>query len=427
MPSRDFKSQSIDAMPTEEYVERYFTRFDPDLYDPDAWADAAVAAGMKYVVVVAKHHEGFCLWDSELTDLKSTKSPAGRDLLRPMLDAFRARGLRVGLYYSLIDWHHPDFTVDMRHPLAKGDVAALNESRDMARYREYIRSQISELLTEYGPIDIMWPDYSYDEEARRLKVGSSEQLEGFFAAMRALGVDFDALPGKGAKDWDAEELLRMIRELQPGILVNDRLGLADGWDITTPEQTVPDTWPETRGEPALWETCQTFSGSWGWNRDESTWKSTEQLIVMLIDVVSKGGNLLLNVGPTARGEFEPRVLERLAGIGEWMRYHSRSIYGCTQAPDDIAASVPGEMRATYNPTTNRLYLHLLRWPAQPVRVPGLRDRVEYAQLLHDGTELRPPTDPLSQLHGPDSGTLWLATPVVKPAVEVPVIELFLRR
>lgn len=426
MPSRDFKSQALDAMPTEEYERRYFTRFDPDLYDPDEWADAAVNAGMKYLVVVTKHHEGFCLWDSKLTDFKATNSPARRDLLRPLLDAFRSRGLRTGLYYSLIDWHHPDFTVDMRHALAKGDVDGLNEDRDMSRYREYIKGQIQELLTDYGPIDIMWPDYSYDADARELKAGSPEQLENFLTAMRALGVDFEGSPGKGAKDWDSEALLSMIREMQPGVLVNDRLGLKHGWDITTPEQTVPDQWPEVNGEPALWEICQTFSGSWGHNRDEATWKSLEQLIVMLIDVVSKGGNLLLNVGPTARGEFDPRVLERLAGIGEWMRYHSRSIYGCTQAPTDLLESVPDGMRATYNPTTNRLYLHLLRWPSQPVRVPGLRDCVDYAQLLHDGTELRRPTDPLSQLHGPDNDTLWLATPVVKPAVDIPVIELFLR-
>jgi alpha-L-fucosidase len=423
MGARHEWQQKVEAIPAEAYEERYFTRFDPDLFSPDAWAEAAAAAGMKYVVVVAKHQEGFCLWDSALTDYKAPNTPAGRDLLRPLLDAFRSRGMRVGLYYALVDWHHPDFTVDYLHPLVAGDWEALNAGRDMDRFRAYIKGQLRELLDGgYGPIDIVWPDFSYDEAGWRALSTHTEGAQ-YVPPGTPPGVD---LTGKGAADWDAEGILRLIRELQPQALVNDRLGLPDGWDISTPEQAVPDAWPTVGGEPALWEACQTFAGRWGYNRDDASWKSTGQLVEMLAESVSKGGNLLLNVGPNARGELDPRALERLAGIGAWMRLHSRAIYGCTQAPDDLLALVPGGMHATYDPQRERLYLHLPTWPAKPLRIPGLGARVAYAQLLHDGSEVGPPTDPLSQLSAPPDDTLWLNLPRVRPDVALPVLELFLR-
>ncbi|MFI6285366.1 SDR family oxidoreductase [Streptomyces sp. NPDC051018] len=317
MAARDFSAQRADGLTAAEYEARYFTRFDPDLYDPGAWADAAAGAGMKYMVAVAKHHEGFCLWDSALTDYTAVKSPAGRDLLAPLLGAFRDRGLRTGLYYSLIDWRHPDFTVDWVHPQSAGDRAALNAGRDMARYREYARGQIRELLTRYGPLDIMWPDYSYDAAAWHRMASRPENVEAAQIAARAAGRDFDLAkdPGKGAADWDAAGLLAMIRELAPGILVNDRLGLADGYDITTPEQTVPASWPLVDGEPALWETCQTFAGSWGYHRDTSARKSVEQLVVMLVDTVSKGGNLLHLCARAAVAAMKPHGFGRVVLIG----------------------------------------------------------------------------------------------------------------
>lgn len=423
MGARHEWQNQVEATSPDEYAARYFTRFDPDLYDPVAWADAAADAGMQYMVAVTKHQEGFCLFDSALTDFKATNAPAGRDLIRPLLDAFRERGLRTGVYYALPDWHHPDFTVDFLHPLAShGDWAELNAGRDMDRYREYMKGQIRELLTQYGPVDIFWPDFSYDAEGFMTLATNAELM-----LPRPAGPETDLRStGKGAADWDGKALLEMVRELCPGILVNDRLGLQDGWDIKTPEQTVPEQWPTVHGEPALWETCQTFSGRWGYDRDGAGWKSVEQLVAMLADVVGKGGNLLLNVGPTARGEFDERVLDRLRGIGEWMRRHSRSIHGCTQAPADILALLPRGVQATYNPTTNRLYLHVLHWPAQPLVVPGIGERVEYAQLLHDASELGPPTDNLSRLHAPDKDALWLDLPRERPKVALPVIELFLR-
>ncbi len=264
-----------------EVYEKYFRHFDPDLYDPEAWADAAANAGMKYMVITSKHHEGFCLWDTALTDYKAPNTPAKRDLLCPLLDAFRARGLKVGLYHSLIDWHHPDFLIDDLHPLRNHpDRDKLNESRDLVRYQEYLHGQVRELLTQYGKIDIMWYDFSYANKEFRKVPGDM---------------------GKGRNEWRSEELLKMTRELQPGIIVDDRLDLSDlpgGWDFRTPEQYVPKDGVKVDGQPVLWEACQTFSGSWGYHRDEASWKSDEQLVQMLIDNVSKGGNLLLNVGPT---------------------------------------------------------------------------------------------------------------------------------
>ena len=378
---------------------RYFEHFDPDLYDPAVWARAAGGAGMKYFVVTTKHHEGFCLWDSDLTDYKATNTPAGRDLLAPMVDAFRAEGLKVGFYHSLIDWHHPDYLVDpFNHPQRNHpDRAQLNEGRDQARYAEHLHGQIRELLTRFGKVDVLWCDFSFGQ-------GRPE--------------------GKGRDAWGSEKLYEMVRELQPKVVLNDRLDLDEGWDVKTPEQYQPREWIRVDGKPVVWEACQTFSGSWGYHRDEASFKSVGQLVRMLIDTVSKGGNLLLNVGPTGRGEFDARALERLAGMGEWMRRHARSIYGCTQAPAEFAA--PQDCRLTYHPETDRLYVHVFAWPFRHLHLDGLAGKVRYAQLLNDASEveMRGPDDWQQATVGPDVLTLTL--PVRKPDVTVPVVELFLK-
>ncbi len=388
LPARHEWVKNHERIRDEDY-QKYFERFDPDLYDPQAWAKAAKAAGMRYFVITTKHHEGFCLFDSKLTDYKAPNTPAARDLLRPMVEAFRAEGLKVGFYHSLIDWHHPDYTVDCMHPMRDDAAArAANAHRDFRCYTEYLHGQVRELLTNYGRVDYMWFDFSYP------------------------GPD-----GKGREHWASEELLKMCRELQPGILVNDRLDLDDvgGWDVKTPEQVMVREPLQHDGKPILWETCQTFSGSWGYHRDEATWKSVEQLLYLLIDTVSKGGNLLLNVGPTARGEFDDRALSRLSAMGEWMRRHGRSIYGCGPAPEGFAA--PDGCRLTYNPSNDRLYLHILHWPIQDLHLDGFAGKVAYAQLLHDASEVAVRT------HG---DTLTLRLPVVKPNVPVPVVELYRR-
>ncbi len=403
LPARHEWVQSFEKMDAQTY-NRYFRHFDPDLYDPHAWAAAAADAGMKYFVVTTKHHEGFCLWDTKYTDFKAPNTPAGRDLLTPMVEAFREQGLRVGFYHSLLDWHHPDYTTDERHPMRDNAAFTAEDSRrDLQNYTQYLHNQTEELLTQFGPIDILWYDFS---------VAAS-----------------DRYPGKGRDEWQSKKLLELVRSLQPQVIVNDRLQIPQ--DVRTPEQYQPRGWVKINGEPVVWEACQTFSGSWGYHRDEDSWKSLDMLVKMLIDTVSKGGNLLLNVGPTGRGEFDERALERLKGIGVWMKRHSRSIYGCTQAPGDVRA--PQDCRYTYNPQTQRLYLHLFSWPFGAIHLDGMAERVEYAQLLNDASEI-PIVRQEVEYQG-DHGfmsearsedLLVLKLPTRPPDPTVPVIELFLK-
>lgn len=390
---------------TAEHYARYADHFDPDLYDPRAWARAAREAGMTYVVLTTKHHDGFCLWDSDLTDYTSVNTPFGRDAVAEFVEAVRAEGLRVGFYHSLLDWHHPDYTVDGVHPQREGDVDALNAGRDMARYREYLHGQVRELLTRYGRIDYLFYDFTFDW-------------------------DRNGLPGKGPDAWDAEALLALTRELQPGIVVNDRLGIPG--DLRTPEQYQPSQTPtDDDGTPVVWEACQTINGSWGYDRDNHDHKSPELVVRMLVDGVSKGGNLLLNVGPTGRGELDDVARATLAEVGTWTRRHLRSIRGAGPAP----FTAPPDARYTHVPgvdgAPDRLYLHLFAWPMSHVHLPGLAGRVGYAQLLHDASELAViEHDPDAPHHNMSldaaDDALTLALPARRPDVTVPVIELFLR-
>jgi alpha-L-fucosidase len=401
LPARHEWVMAKERLSTGEY-QKYFDHFDPDLYNPREWARKAKEAGMKYAVITTKHHEGFCLFDSQYTDFKAPNTPVGKDLIKEYVEAFRAEGLKVGFYYSLIDWHNPNFTLDRIHPERPDDPALyeeMNKDRDMNKYREYLHNQVRELLTNYGTIDILWLDFSYPGDN-----------------------------GKGQKDWDSKTLLKMVRELQPNILINDRLDLkeyADGWDFTTPEQFKVKEWPTWEGQRIPWETCQTFSGSWGYYRDENTWKSTRQLLGLLIESVSKGGNLLLNVGPTARGIFDERANTALKNMGQWMQLNSRSIYNCTQAPEEF--QVPENCLLTYNPKTNRLYIHLLEYPLQNFELKGYKGKIEYAQFLHDASEIKI-TAPKGHWLKEDTGDndINLNLPVIKPDVEIPVIELYLK-
>ncbi len=364
LPARHEWVKSMERIDTETY-QKYFKHFDPDLYDPTLWANAAASAGMKYFVVTTKHHEGFCLWDTQLNDYKATNTPYGKDLLKPMVEAFRGQGLKVGFYHSLLDWHHPHYTVDQHHPMRDNpDYIAQDKDRDINQYVEYLFGQTRELLTQFGKVDILWYDFS---------VGPS-----------------DRFAGKGKDVWQSEKLIRLVRELQPGIILNDRLEI---------------------------------------DQDEESWKSVDLLVKMLIDSVSKGGNLLLNVGPTGRGEFDARALDRLAGMGEWMKRHSRAIYGCTQAPEAFAC--PEDCRYTYNPQTNRLYLHVFSWPFRHLHLDGMGERVEYAQLLNDASEIKmlkrvPEASYGAMQESREASLLTLELPVKKPNVTVPVIELFLK-
>lgn len=399
---------------SEEKYEKYFKYFDPDLYDPKQWAKMAKAAGMKYVVLTTKHHEGFCLWDSQFTDYKATNTSAGRDLIKPYVEAFRDEGLKVGFYYSLIDWHHPEFPIDILHPRNNNqEYIDSNKNRDMKKYAEYMRNQVRELLTNYGKIDILWFDFSY----------AAEEFKNMLALAFNTNVNI-SLPGKGKDDWEAEALLKMVREIQPDIIVDNRTEIEQ--DLWTPEQFQPREWVkhEETGELVVWETCQTFSGSWGYYRDELTWKSPEMLVRMLINTVSCGGNLLLNVGPTSRGEFDSRAVTALSSMGEWMHSNSRSIYGCTASN----FSAPVDCRYTQN--GKHLYLHILAWPFKQLFLDGLAGKIDYAQFLHDGSEvlfndMEPGKGNFLTAEGKESEVV-MEVPVVKPNVIIPVIEIFLK-
>jgi len=398
LPSRHEWVQSQEKIAPDEYFKKYFKHFNPTYYDPRQWAKAAREAGMKYVVLTTKHHEGFCLWDSKYTDYKVTNTPYGKDLLKPYVEAFRDEGLQVGFYYSLIDWHHPDFPIDVFHPLRDvSEAPELNKSRDIRRYAGYLRNQVSELLSTYQP-EILWCDFSYPTAG----------YKGF--------------PGKGHEDWESEKLLASIRSISPKIILNNRLDLpTEMADIHTPEQIQPTEWVKVNGEPVVWEACQTFSGSWGYHRDEETWKSPEQLIMMLINTVACGGNLIMNVGPTSLGTIDNRALKALGVYRDWMVHHSESIYGCTQC-DYLA---PQDCRLTQN--GNKVYVHIYAWPFRFLALKGMGGTVEYARFLHDGSEVLTSTPEweAGQLNvGAD--TLILTLPIKKPDVVVPVIELTLK-
>lgn len=384
----------------EVYAEKYFNNFNPDLFDADAWAQEAKKCGVKYMVFTTKHHEGFALWDSKLTDYKVTNTAFKRDFLAELLPAFRKVGIKIGLYHSLIDWHHPDFPIDGLHPMRDDETyRASNAHRDLKKYQAYLAGQVEEILTGYGKIDYIWFDFSY---AHR---------------------DWGWSKGKGHLDWDGEALEKLCLKLQPEILINDRLDLGHG--ITTPEQFQPDKPLEKDGLPVLWEACQTMYGTWGYDRDNQDWKSSEMLLKMLIDTVSKDGNFLMNIGPNSRGEIDPRALVRMQEIGEWMRLHQDSIIGAS------ASSFVPPVDCRYTQKGNKLYLHLFSYPYGSLHLKNLAGKVKFVRLLNDGSEIFYRTfDPDEVITSTEAiinpADIVISLPTLKPDVLVPVMEITLK-
>lgn len=384
----------------EDY-RKYFDHFNPELMDMRALARKAKETAMKYAVLTTKHHEGFALWDTQYSDYKITNTPFKRDLVKEYVEAFRAEGLKVGFYYSQIDWHHPDFTLDGLHPLRDNQAArSLSDQRNMKHYINYLKAQVTELLTNYGQIDYIWFDFSY---AHR---------------------DWGWSKGKGRQDWQSEEILDLVLSLQPDILINDRLDLGIG--VVTPEQYQPEKPLERNGQPVIWEACQAMKPTWGYDRDATEWKSSEVLIKMLIDTVANNGNLLLNVGPNAKGELDIREEARLNEVGQWMKYHQRAIYGAGisefETPKDCRYTQVGD---------KRLYLHIFSWPLRHIHLKNLAGKVAYVQFLHDHSEIYfrefDPNEVITSTETLiDQQSIMLELPVEKPSVLVPVIEIILK-
>lgn len=396
LPGRGEWVKSSEKIQETDY-EKYVRYFNPDLFDPKEWASLAKAAGMRYFVITAKHHDGFCLWDTKFTDYNAVKAPrCGRDLLREIIDAFRAKGLKVGIYYSLPDWHHPNYVIDARHPLRGDNEKALLKKpleRSSKIYTQFLHNQIDELLTNYGKIDLLWFDGAYPE------------IE---------------------KYWDSPKLVKIIKKLQPNILINRLPGFSD---FESPEQSIPDKAFCTESSKMLsWEGCQVFSaGTWAFAHDQQVQKSPQEVIEMLIKHASRGGNMLLNVGPTSRGCLDNKTIKILNDIAEWMRYQSRSIHNCTMAPEDFPEPEGG--RYTWDPDSKSLYLHFFNWPDRRIFLENLGTKIDLAQLLCDGTEIQLSEHNPSNINGAKipSGNCLLKLPVARPDTLVPVIELHLKK
>lgn len=360
VPARGEWVKSNERLTTEQY-QKYIDEFNPYDFDAREWAKTARAAGMKYAVLTAKHHDGYCMFDSKLTDYKLSTRFDGRDLVREFLDAFRAEGLKVGLYYSIIDWHHPDYPNVGNHP-QRDDKEYAQREFNWDNYLEYMHGQVKELTTNYGKIDIMWFDYSFDEYS--------------------------------GEKWKARELVEMVRKNQPGIILDNRLEINQGasstgrvisflGDFETPEQGIPDQ-PliDKYGNPLPWETCLTLNGNWGYHEFDPNWKSPELIIHCLVNCVSKNGNLLLNVGPDARGNIPEESIHILADIGKWMEKNGESIYGCSSCnhmkPD----------WGRYTQKGNTIYAHWLYPNLGQLNARGVdAARVKNVYVLYSGAEL----------------------------------------
>ena len=412
LPARHEWIKTMERIPEEKY-DKYFEYFNPDLIDCKEWAKKAKAAGMKYAVLTTKHHEGFCLFDSKYTDYKVTNTPYGKDIVREYVDAFRAEGIKIGFYYSLIDWHHPHFPIDVIHP-RREDGEEMDKGRDVKIYAENKRNQVTELLTKYGKIDVLWFDFSYPaSETNAVEMLAFDKGNPPPDPNKKPWMQSDG--GKDKEDWESEKLMALIRSLQPDIVINNRLGIEG--DTVTPEQSATMKWPTHKetGELLTWEVCHTFSGSWGYFRDETTWKSPKMLVDTLVKTVAYGGNLLMNVGPTSRGLFDYRADDALQVYADWMKYNSRSIYGCTMAEPEFTA--PEGTYLTQSEDGKRLYIHLVDYPFKSLTFANLEGKVDYVQFLHDGSEI---------LYTEKDGYVKFILPVVQPQKITPVIEVMLK-
>lgn len=375
-------------IPRVEY-EKFAAQFNPVKFDAREWVSIAKNAGMKYIVITSKHHDGFAMYDSKISNYDIVDAtPYHRDPIKELAAEAKKQGLKFCFYYSIVDWHYPAAYVDApgKDPTA-GNTTTKLKPRGKEEYLKYMQGQLRELITKYDPA-VLWFDGEW-------------------------------------QDWwteaDGKELYRYVRSLKPDILINNRVGKGRqgmqgmnktdqeyAGDFGTPEQQIP-----ANGLPGVdWESCMTMNTTWGFKSYDDKWKSPEVLIRNLIDIASKGGNYLLNVGPTAEGLIPPASVERLAAIGAWMKVNGESIYGTTASP------FPNQLefgRATSKP--GRVYLHVFDWPADGnLRVPRWSDTLARAYLLAS------PKESLTFTARDDGVSIHLPAKPIDPVATVVVVE-----
>jgi len=368
-------------IPQAEY-DPYVRRFNPAKFNPDAWVDLAKNAGARYMVITSKHHDGFSIWRSPASDYDIEITPYPGDPLKLLAAAAKKKDMRLGFYHSIMDWHHPDYRPrrSWEYPYNSKEGGNING------YIDFMQAQLKELLTGYGDVAMIWFDGEWEHTLADAK-----------------------------RD---DQTYDLIRSLQPNTLINDRLyerKPGNKADFGTPEQYVPATGiKDPSGKPILWEACVTINNdSWGYNKYETEFKTERDLIRMLVEVVSKGGNLLLNVGPKPDGTIQDEFITRLNAMGRWMKVNGEAIYGTTASPFERMSFFG---RATSK--GNKLYLHVFEWPKDgTLRVSGLRNLVHKARLLADSSR--------SISAKRDGDDLLISLPVEAPDEIASVIELTL--
>ncbi len=389
----------VGQFPPREPVacEEYFANaesFDPRAFDAKGWVQEIAATGATYVVFTTKHHDGFAMFDSALSDYSIARTaPFGRDLLRELVDALRERDLRIGFYFSLPDWHHeayPRMTDATVHKPYRVGEYVRTDAAQWGEFRDFMLGQVTELLTNYGTVDIMWFDGEFDHTA---------------------------------EEWDFAAIREHVRALQPHCLVNDRL-VGHG-DFRTPEQQVPADAP---AEP--WEVCLTMNESWGWTSDDHRWKSVPTIIGYLVDTITAGGNLLLNVGPTGEGAFPAEATERLRALGRWVAANNEAVYGLDPAPEGLSAPVP--LASKSHDDGDRVYVYCTLRPWDRLAVSGVPvRRVTGVRVVSTGGELAyDAVASLPEVHAGATdprGDLLIAVPEGVADSLVPVLEIQLSR
>ena len=381
-----------EPVPCDEYFANA-AEFNPSEFDADAWADTVAASGAGYAVFTTKHHDGFAMFDSTHSDYSITKtSPFGRDVTAELVAALRSRGIRVGLYFSLPDWHHPEYPTmtdaTTTKPYKIGSYVRTSPEQ-WGRYRAFFIDQLTEILTNYGTIDVLWLDGEFDHTA---------------------------------EEWDFAGIREHVRALQPDCLVNDRcVGFGD---FATLEQQLPEVSPSMP-----WEICMTMNDSWGWTLDDDRWKSTPQLLTNLAQTLAAGGNLLLNVGPKGDGNFPPEAQERLRDIGEWIDRNAAAVRGIDRVPVAVRAPLPVGHKVDAHGEYLFIYCIMRPWDTltisgvpvnriESVRVLGWDEPLQFTAVASLPEVHRGATDP--------SGELEISIPRDVSAELVPVIAVTLR-